>query len=575
ADLEVALLRRARRLLNDVMLAEPGLARRRLASVRRRGQLRLGGYALLGVAATALVAAWLVSFGRNMSYVAEVGSRPAELRRTIDALPPAIDGDVTPLPSILSAVRDMAAPAGFPVGEPPLLDGFGLYQGDKLEAAATIGYEHLLDHALMPRLSHRLEERLQAATRDNPEQAYEALKSYLMVYTPDKFDAEDLGAWIRMDWDESIGDKIGKDARAALDRHLDALLRRGAPKAVTPMNTALVNRTRSLLAQYPLENRVYSRLKRLNASVSLPDFTVAGAVGTQASAVFARSSGQPITRGIPGLFTRDGYNKAFQSSIENLALQLANEETWVLGIGAGDGRGGVAGAVNAAEAAAKRAREIAGGQLSNRVRRLYFDDFIRQWDALIADMRLVNIDNLEKARQLAQTLSATDSPLLPLLRAIARETTLTPQPGLPVKANAALSSALDRAAASRNDAARLSGAEPSALDAGAPTGQVERVVDDHYAALHRLVEGKRAPIEQSLRLFDRVNAQLSEIDLAQRRRTPLPSAGGLADVRAAAASQPEPIRSMLQALANVGAAALAVPSGGTGAPPSAKAPRAP
>jgi type VI secretion system protein ImpL len=562
------------RLLGDVLLAEPGLQRRRSAARQRRSQWRWGGYAVLAVAATALVAAWLVSFSRNLAYVAEVRTRPVEIRRSIDALPPAVNGDVTPLPAVLSAVRNLAAPGGFPVDQPPLLNGFGLYQGDKLDVAATIGYEHLLDHALMPRLSHRLQERLQAAGSDNLEQAYEALKSYLMVYTPDKFDAESLRAWIRADWDDASGARLPPDRRAALDRHLDALLKRGAPKAVVPIDMALVNRTRDMLKEYPLENRVYSRLKRLNASTSLPDFTLAGAAGPMAASVFARASGQAITRGIPGLYTRDGYTKAFQSSIEPLALQIANEESWVLGIGASDGRGGVAGAVNAAEAAAKRAREMAGGQLSNRVRRLYFDDFIRQWDAYIADMRLANVDSLEKARLLAQALSGTDSPLLSLMRAVARETTLTVPASLSGR-TAALSTALDKAAASRNEAARLSGTEPSASDAGAPSGQVERVVDDHFATFHRLVDGKRAPIEQSLRLFDRVNAQLSDIDLAQRRRTPLPAPTGLVESRLAAAGQPEPIRSMLQTLVGTGLSALSVAPASAAAPGATRPARSP
>ena len=39
------------------------------------------------------------------------------------------------------------------------------------------------------------------ATDLGPVIAYEALKNYLMIYTPDKFDAESFKAYVGVDWD--------------------------------------------------------------------------------------------------------------------------------------------------------------------------------------------------------------------------------------------------------------------------------------------------------------------------------------------------------------------------------------
>ena len=64
--------------------------------------------------------------------------------------------------------------------------------------------QRLLEHSLMPRVLRRLEERLRTANRDNLELAYEGLKAYLMVYTPDKFDAEAFKAWVTVDWDATL-----------------------------------------------------------------------------------------------------------------------------------------------------------------------------------------------------------------------------------------------------------------------------------------------------------------------------------------------------------------------------------
>ncbi|MCR3882727.1 ImcF-related family protein, partial [Klebsiella quasipneumoniae] len=80
---------------------------------------------------------------------------------------------------------------------------------------------------------------------------------------------------------------------------------------------------REMLGAYPLEYRIFSRLRRAQIDGDLPPFTVAAAAGPQSPNVFERASGQPLTQGIPGMFTKDGYKKAFQTSVDKTARQLA------------------------------------------------------------------------------------------------------------------------------------------------------------------------------------------------------------------------------------------------------------
>ena len=122
-----------------------------------------------------------------------------------------------------------AYPTEFKLNDPPWSMLLGLYQGRKLDAAADVGYQHLLDHALMPRVVRRLEERLRAVNKDNLEQAYEALKNYLMIYTPDKFDADSFKAYVGVDWDSAFERTLAPEQRQALDEHLEAMLTQGAP----------------------------------------------------------------------------------------------------------------------------------------------------------------------------------------------------------------------------------------------------------------------------------------------------------------------------------------------------------
>jgi type VI secretion system protein ImpL len=68
-----------------------------------------------------------------------------------------------------------------------------------------------------------------------------------------------------------------------------------------------------------------------------------------------------------------------------------------------------------------------------------------------------------------------------------------------------------------------------------------------------MVIGTPAPIDETMKLFNDVFVQLTAIDAAQKTKTAPPAGGGGAAAKAAAGMQPEPIKSMLMALADAGA----------------------
>lgn len=526
------------RLLRDLVFAERHLVSAEPQAERRRRQARAAGLAALGLASLALLAGWGVSAWRNAAYADAVLARVPALKAGLAALPPATVADPLPLVAPLAAVRDAAQPAGFALDDAPLLDRLGLYLGDQLDAGAQQGYARLLERTLMPRVVQRLQERLRAANKDNLEQAYLALKAYLMPYTPAQFDPVMLKAWIALDWDSQFKG-LAPAQRAALDAHLDALLAQGAPRSAAPVDAALVASVREMLASFPLEYRVYSQLRRQAAD--LPEWTVAAAAGPNAPQVFERASGLPLGRGVPGFYTRDGYARAFQGSVGRVAARLADEDRWVLGRSSGGGA---------------LASQLQSAELDQRVRRLYLQDYVKAWDGLLADVRLQAMDRLERSLALTRLLAAADSPLAAWLRAVARETQLVPP--APSGAGAALSKAAqaaDQAAQqAKGELARL--ADPGAAPAAAAgSGPVERLVDDHFAALQRLVAGSPAPLDELLKLFGEIYAQLQAIDAAQKSKSPPPpAAGGAGDkLKAAAGQAPDAVRALLETVADAGA----------------------
>ncbi len=513
------------RLLKDVVFAERGLGAYNPVAERRRRVWRMSAMVAMVLFTVTVAVGWSVSRARNLDHAAQVAERLPALRQAVEGLPPATSADIATLPVPLAAVRDAAKLDTFALEDPPLLNGLGLYQGDKLDAGAQIAYQRLLQKSLMPRVARRLEERLRAANKDNLENAYEALKAYLMLHEPEHFDADVLKAWIGVDWDANYG-RMAPEQRAQLDAHLAALLALGPPRAALAKDDNLVASVREMLTAYPLEYRVYSRLKRQYKPGTVPDFTVAGAAGPNAAQVFQRASAEPLSKGISGLFTRDGYRKVMLPAMQKAAPQLAQEEGWVLGLKTDP---------------ARLRDSLLSSALTDKVRRLYFEDYINTWDKYLADVKLVKLNDPERAMAVSRLLAGVDSPLASYLRGVAEQTKLVQ----PVAAPGALDKLAGQAKA---EAARLAAAAPDT--SGGAGGPLERMVDDHFAGIQRLFVGDPPPINETLKLFGELNAQLAAVAAAKASKAPPPPGGGAEKVKAAAAQQPDLVRGIVEQVAD-------------------------
>jgi type VI secretion system protein ImpL len=521
-------------LLRRVIFVEQYLVGQNAEVERKSARLRLAGFATLSLVTLTLLIGWGFSYLGNQRYIADIEAKLPALKDTVAALPPTSGSDPSALPEALAALRDAAQPPGFALDNPPLSLGFGLFQGDKLDAGAQVSYHRVLQRALAPRVAARLEERLRTANRDNLEFAYESLKAYLMLYTPEHLDKAGLQAWVGLDWDANLEGSLGPEKVALLKNHLDALLSRGASEVAQPMDKTLVASVREMLGAYPLEYRIFSRLRRAQIDGDLPPFTVAAAAGPQSPNVFERASGQPLTQGIPGMFTKDGYRKAFQTSVDKTAKQLAEEEAWVLGTN---------------PATAKR--QAADRTLVDRVRRLYLEEYVKVWDAYLADVRLVKLNGLDRGIAVSRLLSAVDSPLAAFLRAASKETTLIDPVDNANTVGKELNKRADDAIfAKGGELAKLAGNQAKAPAAINRDGPLEKLVDDHFAPLRRLVTGTPPPLDDVMKMFNEVYVQLSAVQEALKSKSPPPAGGGGAKLKAAAGQQPEPLRAALETLAD-------------------------
>ncbi|MFP3538713.1 type VI secretion system membrane subunit TssM [Pseudomonas sp. SIMBA_021] len=463
------------KLLSAVAFAERGLVGVNPKVERRRKWIARG--ALAGTVALVLVVStlWIISYRANQAYIAQVDQRVGPVRQDVQNLSPA-QRDVLAVLPLLNATRHLAGDA------PGWAEGLGLYQGDMLEAESASVYRKLLVAVFAPRLMTRIEEQLHSG--GNSDFLYEGLKAYLMLADSEHYDPDFIKAWITLDWDHTLARDLPPEQRQALTGHLQALFEKHPPNA--RLDQRLIDDLRRQLQQLPVAQRVYDRVKRAKLPDGVPDFRLSEAGGRDAALVFTRKSGKPLSEPLSGLFTAKGYRQGFLLASLNQAGTLA-EEQWVLGRDQADQQ-------NVASLAAD-------------VRRLYFQDYLRQWDALLADIDFVPITSVAQAADVLRILSGPTSPLKKLLVAVAKETDLQQEERLLAAQGQKVEGGVDQL---KQRLGTLLGQEQSANPAAVASS--EDPVSAHFAELNSLVskgEGEPAAIDGLLADMNALYVQVS------------------------------------------------------------------
>ena len=526
-------------LLKNVVFFERALAGTNLKWERRRNLVQWGAYAIAALVTAGLVSLWAVSYSRNQGYLEEVTTQTQAAEQQVAELPPQLSSDVVPLLPILERVRSVAETPAVGAGRAPTMMGFGLYQGDKLGSAARTAYDRLLTDAFLPRLALRIEEQVRQADPSNLEYTYEALKAYLMINEAGPFDVDALRAWIRLDWQRTLPREVTEQERSNLVAHLDNLLALGTPRSPVPPDQALIAQTRQTLARYPLADRVYSRLKRQGVGENFAEFTIARAGGAAAPLVFERKSGDPLTSGVAGMYSYDAYHTAFVSAADKVSKQMASENGWVLGLV--EPEKGVA-----AQAAA--VLDDGSRQLAQDVRRLYLEDYANTWEHFVNDIRLKRSSNLQESMQLARILSAVDSPLVPLLEGIARETTLSEKRE---DEKTIVDRTTEKFSSATEDLVKILGGGGDDKRRVVRNDLEKSIVDDRFAAIRRMVyapPGGKPPIDGTLQLINDVYTLLAATDTAIKSGNAPPQSEVPNRVKADASRLPQPVRGILQTL---------------------------
>lgn len=164
------------------------------------------------------------------------------------------------------------------------------------------------------------------------EYSYEALKAYQMLYQPKHYDGKFLHSWVMLNLQRNLPQNVTQAQLQELEWHLTQLLEPKIQASPYAQDEDLVARERALINQQPLSTRVYGRLKRLlEHDENLKPVSLSDLGGPQSELVFSRKSGKPVSEGVPGLYTPDGYWKSFNDQIDSVTTALHEDDARVLG----------------------------------------------------------------------------------------------------------------------------------------------------------------------------------------------------------------------------------------------------
>lgn len=530
------------RLLSDVIFKEADLVGTNLRFEKKRKLIFWGVCGSLSLLLLASVISLTVSYHRNQTYIADVTKSVVDLEQKAKAVPQSIKVlDVLP---VLDAARKI--PGGYaeqndPNYTEPMLSRLGLSQRPKLGEGANSLYLRVLKQGMLPLVQARLEEELRRGSSANLEELYATLRVYLMLGDGKHFEADSIAAWIAFDWDRTLNG-ANEAQRASLDNHVAALL--NAVKDDTPIQLKqdLVAGTRAALALLPLEKKIYSRIKRDMNAAKLVEFSAQNAGGVLAPQVFERTSGQPLTRGVPGMFTVGGYQKF--DTMANAALLDVAKDSWVL----------------ANQEAVGKPEQTE--QIKLAVEKLYYDEYIALWDAYLKDVRIKRFSTLDEGARIVTLLTGPDSPLRKFMTGAAKETSLA-------NANAS-KAALDAAAGAfkgKINAAKekLKSAIGADVTSAAPVVVAKHPVDAHFENLHRTAgvsaatalaaasgtpagAGPASPLDGTLMMMKEVATYLTAAAQAKNSGQPAPAGDAISRLKLDGLDKPEPLASIIAAV---------------------------
>ncbi len=399
----------------------------------------------------------------------------------------------------------------------------------EIDAAQRFAYEKVLRNVLEPRMVAVLEATMWQHIRD-PEFVLGALKVYLMVTGHAIFDADFAKEW----WQNVLPTFAPTNpfpTESAIANQLAAFDRLANEEHKIAPDSELLSEAVQTICSIPLSVRAYRALMTDPSATALAPWIPAEFAGPNGSKVLVRASGKTLRVGIDGVFTYAGFHNVVLNLVPEIAAQAELDRTLFAG-------------------GCSESADASSGALENDMLKLYYEDFIAQWDGFLRDVSLAPMPDLRTATENLKDLSSADSAMKRLLVAIVAETELTrveveaeggPPPGLVKKVLGKLGKLGKLAQKSQKLVSTASApADPAFL----PGQQVA----DHFKPLKGAiaeVDGQPPALDDAVLALSTLNTELQKALSSPDPEGYILGLGGLAELIGAIANQasilPDPL----------------------------------
>jgi type VI secretion system protein ImpL len=426
-----------RELFSKVIFADRHLVRQHSSRGRRRARSAafVGSVVLLGL----LLGAFSWSFVTNQRLAANV-------QTDLDKATKLQSGrsDLLSRIEALELLQDRLEQLQSYHDDHPLSLGFGLYQGDVLEATLRAEYFHGVQQLMLKPVGESLERFLGEVNRHAAElkqqvpassssgdvakppevevspyrdaspadaqDAYNALKTYLMLGSREHLEASHLNDQIARFWRGWLENNRGDMPRERMIRAAERMLGFALSQTASPdfplieNRLALVDQVRDNLRRVvkgqPARERVYAQIKA-RAATRFPGMTVARIVSEENRDLVAGAYA------VPGSFTRDAWEQYVRTAIKDASNAELQSTDWVLKTNTRD----------------DLSLEGSPEQIEKALTLMYKTEYANEWKRFLEGVTVPDFAGFDEAvRQMNRLGDPTNSPLAKVLDAVYRET---------------------------------------------------------------------------------------------------------------------------------------------------------
>lgn len=418
-------------LFRKVIFADSRLVRQYSSPrrIRVRQIVVLGTALLLGGG----LAGWAFSYTNNRQLVSNV---QADLEQAVSIQQGRVD--LQARLEALVLIQDRLEQLQKYKADHPLMLGLGLYQGNAIEALLRQEYFSGMSHVMLKPVADQMEAYLvdvvknsgqltpvsstqvkaspqsagtyQPASPTDVQEAYNALKAYLMLGNADRVEPTHLGDQLTRFWRHWLESNRGVMDREIMVRHAERLMSfyisqsDAAGWPVLETKVTLIDSTREALSGVmrgmPARDRVYAEIKA-RASTRFPSVTVARLLSSTDSKILSGSYA------VSGTFSREAWEGYVKQAIRDASNMELNTTDWVLQSSRSDDL------------------TLAGSpeHIQKELEHLYTQEYIAEWRKFLQGIAVADFGDFKQASLAMNQLGdPQNSPMRKLLEAVYGQT---------------------------------------------------------------------------------------------------------------------------------------------------------